>query len=57
MSHSEKRKRVSMSYGRRSRTYEEEERVIFFFFCSFENAYEGGVWVNKVVELAGFDLG
>jgi hypothetical protein len=61
---SEKRKRVGLSYGRRSRTYEEEERVFFFFFGfwflvfgSFENAYEGRVWVNRVVELAGFDLG
>ena len=29
---SEKRKRVGLSYGRRNRTYEEKERVIFFFF-------------------------
>jgi hypothetical protein len=56
---SEKRKRVGLSYRRRSITYEEEERVffLFFIFCSFENAYEGGIWVNEVIELAGFDLG
>jgi hypothetical protein len=49
---------MGLSYGRRSRTNEEEESVIFFFFfCSFENAYEGGVWVNGVVELDGFNGG
>ena len=38
--------------------YEKEDKVFFFFFFgSFENVYEGGVWVNGVVELAGFDLG
>jgi hypothetical protein len=54
---SKKRKRMGLSYGRRSRTNKEEERVIFIylFIFSFENAYEGGVWVNGVVELAGFD--
>jgi hypothetical protein len=34
-----------------------KKKWYFFFFCSFENAYEGRVWVNRVVELAGFDLG